>query len=69
MFLRLSFGRSLTCPSGKPLRLSSKITGAAAVPCASAAPMAEPIEKGKAAMNFAAAALHERNDPFSHGSR
>src|SRR3954454_6853802 len=41
MFRGLSFGRSLTCPSGKPLRLSSKITGAAAGPCASGRAYAE----------------------------
>src|SRR5947209_20382651 len=29
--LRLSFGRSLTCPGGKPLRLSSKNYGREAV--------------------------------------
>jgi hypothetical protein len=48
----LSFGRSLTCPDGRPLRLSFKIEGAAAEPCASAAPMADDSQKGKQAMNF-----------------
>src|SRR3954453_23032576 len=48
MFRVLSFGRSLTPPDAAPLRLSfQKATGAAARPCASAAPMAEGGSKGK----------------------
>jgi len=50
MFLRLTVGRSLTCPSGTPLRLSSKKhwgTGEACTP--SRRPMTKWAPKGKAA--------------------
>src|SRR5690348_5459946 len=61
MFRFLSFGRSLTCPDGKPLRLSSKLFPTRSLSGgqarmgkarsrearASAAPMAEALRKGK----------------------
>src|SRR3954453_7910025 len=56
MFYRLSFGRSLTCPDGKPLRLSSKKLRArepelraSAAPIAAKAPKWQGTSHGDAA--------------------
>src|SRR6476469_3163042 len=47
MFLRLSFGRSLTCPSGKPLRLSKKYGRSGFAPAPTDGPMPKVGRKGK----------------------
>src|SRR4051794_27781249 len=72
MFLGLSFGRSLTPPDATPLRLSSKITGAAAGPCASGGAYAEnpPVLQSFAAQSEPA---HDRSTvgpsgPFDRSS-
>src|SRR5437868_12687632 len=71
MFLKSLFGRSLTCPSGKPLRLSSKTNRRKGLDLrASAAPMVEHAQKGKRDNELCRSA-NEQTDELenSHGSR